>query len=151
MNLFLIVTKHFWLLAIFVTFANAFVFHRRSKKHIKKEPELAEGYSKIIRGFVLWGNIPWFVMGVGCTIGGVPSIFHFFRPQDGNPYVQAFLYSVFLVWILGTRWIFLRGGAEMLVKYKGLFGNMSSTVDKLFYNPTSIKLIWLLCFAWLVE
>jgi hypothetical protein len=79
-------------------------------------------------------------MGAGILFGGVPSMFHFFRPRDGNPFVLAFFASVFLIWILGTFWLLFRGGADMLVKHPGLFN-----VD--FKSPLMLKLFWFLCLA----
>ncbi len=140
MDFFTIVTKWFWAVCIALTFLNAGVFWYRARRHISAAPELAEGYATIIRGFVIWGNIPWVVMGIGSVLGGVPSVFHFFRPRDGNPFVLAFFASVILIWILGTIWLLFRGGAEMLVNHSGLF----NVVIK---SPNMLKLFWFLCLA----
>jgi hypothetical protein len=140
MGLFTFVTKWFWAVFIVVTLANAGFFRLRARRHIQENPDLADGYAKIFRGFVIWGNIPWIVMGVGCLFGGVQSVFELFRPRDGNPFVLAFFASVFLLWALGTFWLFFRGGAEMLVKHPGLLN-----VD--FKSPLRLKLFWLLCLA----
>ena len=129
-------TKHIWLIFIIAMGINAAIFRHSSKQHIKENPELAAGYSTIIRGFLFWGNIPWIVMGIGCTFGNIQSIFSFFKPSDGNPYVQAFFGSVFLIWILGTYWVFFRDGAEMLASHPGILRiNVS--------NPLFIKIYWL--------
>ncbi len=130
--------KWFWAACIIVTFLNGAVFHFRAKKRIQENPDLEKGYQKIIKGFVTWGNLPWIVMGIGCTVGGIPSVFSYFHPQDGNPYVLAFFASVFLVWILGSYWILFRGGAQELVTHPGMF-NYEIT------SPTIIKLVWIAC------
>jgi hypothetical protein len=135
-----IMTKWFWAVCIAATLLNAGIFRFRARRHIRGNPALADGYATLIRGFVLWGNIPWVVMGVGCLLGGVPSIDHFLRPREGNPFVLAFFASVFLVWVLGTYWLLFRGGAEMLVEHPGLL-NMD------FRSPLMVKLFWLLCLA----
>jgi hypothetical protein len=140
MRLFTIISKWFWLFFIVVSFINAVIFQLRAKEQTRRRPELAEGYHKIIRGFITWGNLPWIIMGVGIMLGGVPGIFEYFRPADGNPYVIAFYGSVFFVWILGTYWIFIKKGAEMLVSHPGLF-------NRDFSSPTAVKLIWLLMVA----
>jgi hypothetical protein len=138
MNPVTVVSKFFWLMCIFAMAINAGILYQRSKKHTNKQPELAEGYRSIIRGSLTWGNLPWIVMGIGCTIGGVPSVFHYFRPQDGNPFVLAFFASVFLIWILGTHWIFFRNGAEMIVQHPGILNiNLG--------GATSVKVLWVLC------
>lgn len=79
-------------------------------------------------------------MGLGCLIGGVPSVDHFFRPRDGNPFVLAFFASVFLVWGLGTHWLFARGGAEMVVRHPGLL-NFDPR------SPALLRFLWCLSLA----
>ena len=68
---------------------------------------------------MIWGNIPWVVMAAGYLFGGVPSLFHYFRPLDGNTFVLAFFASVFFVWTMGTYWLVFGGGAEMIFKPYG--------------------------------
>ena len=105
-------TRYFWVVAIIVTGINVAILKARSIRHIKANPELSDGYATILRGYLIWMNIPWIVMGIGCTVGGVPTGLHYFRPQDGNPYVLAWFASVFMLWIAGTYWLLFRGGAE---------------------------------------
>ena len=144
--MFEIMTKYFWVVAIIGTCANAFFYKMRSQEFIKADPSLADGYSKLIKGFLIWLNIPWIVMGIGCTIGGVPSVFHFFNPQEGNPFVLAWFGSVFILWILGSYWIFLKGGAKTLVKYPGAIQAHSPfSKSKDLSSPAAIKLFWCAC------
>jgi hypothetical protein len=119
---------------------NAATMRSRVRRDVREHPELAAGYSTLIRGFVFWGTIPWVVMGAGVLFGGVDSVDAYFRPRDGNPYVLAFFGTIFLVWILATYWLFFRGGAEMLVEYRAFFG-------KDLKSPVYVKLFWLLCLA----
>jgi hypothetical protein len=140
MELFAIMTKWFWAVCIAVTFLNAGIFRFRAQRHIREHPELADGYRSLIRGFISWGNIPWIVMGLGCTIGGVRGVWHYLRPRDGNPWVIAWFASVFALWLLGTYWLLFRGGAEMLVRHPGLF-NVELK------RPSTIKLLWFICLA----
>ncbi|MBW1985419.1 MAG: hypothetical protein JRI53_11925, partial [Deltaproteobacteria bacterium] len=74
----------------------------------------------------------------GVTFGDIDSIYYYFRPQDGNPYVQAFFVSVFLIWLLGTYWLLFRDGAEMLIKHPGFFRTRLE-------SPWMIKVYWILC------
>lgn len=143
MSPFLFIAKWFWVISIAGVFLRAVIWRVRGDERIEEMPELEEGYRKIIRGFVIWGNIPWLVMGLGCTTGNVPTVFHYFRPRDGNPFVTAFLVSVVLVWVLGTYWVFFRDGAEMLVKYPGWF--LCLYVQTI--SPTVVKLLWCLGLA----
>ncbi len=135
-----LMSRYFWAFAIAVSCINVVIFKVRSTRHIQANPELAEGYATLLRGYLFWMNLPWILMGIGCTVGGVPSVWHYFRPKDGNPYVLTWFASVFLLWILGTYWLFLKGGAEMLTKHPGMFKiNISS--------PAIVKLFWLLSLA----
>ncbi len=147
MDLFTIFSKWFWAMGIATTCANAIIYARRAQKEIRKNPELEEGYRTLIKGFLIWGNIPWIVMGIGCLVGGVPSLFHFFRPRDGNPFVLSFFASVFLIWVLGTHWLFFQGGAEKLAKHPGLITYHTFGKSGNITNPAVIKLFWLLCIA----
>jgi hypothetical protein len=80
-------------------------------------------------------TLPWVIMGVGITTGGVPGIFEYFRPAEGNPYVIAFYGALFLIWVLGTYWVFFRQGAELLVTHPGLF-------NRDFRSTARVKLLW---------
>ena len=80
------------------------------------------------------------MLGIGCVTVGLPSVFHIFRPRDGNPYVLAFFASAFLIWARGTYWLLFQNGAEMVVKHPGLL-NVSLE------SPTTVKILWLICLA----
>ena len=147
MELFAFISKYFWLVAIVFTAINFLIFKRRSEKHIKENPELAKGYSALFRGYLFWINVPWIIMGIGCTIGGVPSVWYYFRPRDGNPYVLAWFGSVFTLWILSTFWLFFRGGAEILANHPGMLEFNYGLKRKEITNPTWIKVLWLLALA----
>ncbi len=144
MELFHLMSKHFWFVAVLVTVINGFIFRKRAQRHIEENPQLEAGYRDLLRGYLFWMNVPWIVMGIGCTIGGVPSVWHFFRPRDGNLYVMAWYASVFLLWMLGTFWLFFRGGAETLVRYPGMVEFRYGLKAKDITNPLWIKVFWLL-------
>lgn len=110
-----------WILFILVAFLNAGMLKLRSNRIMKLHPELQDGYDQFIKGFLSFMNIPWIVLGIGMVFGGIPSTFSFFTPRHGNLFVIAFHVSVIILWLLGVWWIFFKGGAEFLVKYKGVF------------------------------
>ncbi|HUJ72542.1 MAG TPA: hypothetical protein VLZ30_09875 [Verrucomicrobiae bacterium] len=133
-------SPHLWLLFIFATCANAVCFRVRAREHAREHPELADGYAALIRGWLLWGSLPWLVMAAGLEFGHVPNIWHYFRPRGGNPFVLAWYACVVVLWILGLYWVFRRGGAEMLADHSRIFrGDLSS--------PGKVKLVCLLCVA----
>ncbi len=124
-----------WILFIAVTVFNAFYLKARSQKIITKQPDLQEGYDQLFKGYLVYMNIPWAVMGIGVLFGGVPSTLSFLRPRDGNIFVLAFHASIVILWILSIWWLYFKGGAEFLVKYPGVF-----TQD--IKSPTFLKFIF---------
>jgi hypothetical protein len=147
MNFFALISKYFWLIALIATFINWLSFRREAQKQIEKQPRLRPGYNSLIRGYLPFMSLPWLVMGIGCTIGGVPSIWHYFRPRDGNPYVISWFGCIFFLWVCGTFWLFFKNGAEMLAQHPGAiqFNNFGTSKDVT--NPKLIKLLWLLSLA----
>jgi hypothetical protein len=133
-------SPHLWFLFELATCANAIVFRLRAREHTKEHPELAEGYAALIRGWLLWGSLPWLVMAVGLEFGRVPSFWHYLRPRDANPYVLAWYACVVVLWILGLYWVFLRGGAETVAGHSRIFRTGLT-------SPAKVKLVCLLCVA----
>jgi len=111
--------RHAWVLFIVVTVANGAIWWWRGRAEILRDPSLADGYQTLIRGGLVFGNVPWLVMGAGVVVGGVPSVFHYFNPENG-PWVVFWYITVVVLWILFAYWIYLRGGAETLLRYPGL-------------------------------
>jgi hypothetical protein len=139
-----ILFRHAWIFLIVGTTVNALYFWGRSRSHVSQDPSLEDGYRKLFWGILVWGNIPWVIMGLGCLVGGVPSAFHYFRPRDGNAFVLAFFASVVIIWFLGTYWLFVRGGAEMIVRHPGL---LSGPFGRDITSPAMVKVYWCLCLA----
>jgi hypothetical protein len=104
--------KYFWALLIALGCFSAVWMSFQMKEATVKER------LKMMLGSAFWQNVPWIVMGIGSTIGGVPTFFHFFRPKDGNPFVLAWWASVAAVFIIGSYWIFIGQGAAKLAKYE---------------------------------
>lgn len=147
MEPFNLISKYFWLVAMVVTVINWFLFRKRAQKHIEENPKLAEGYAALFRGYLFWMNIPWVVMGLGCTVGGIPTVWHYFRPRDGNPYVLAWFGSVFFLWVFGTFWLFFKDGAETLARHPGAMEFRMGFKSKDITSPIFIKAFWLLALA----
>lgn len=135
----LIVLHYFWIVFILTTTANALTWPKRGREVIAEHPERAEGYARLSRGLLFWGNLPWIVMGLGCLTGDM-IVFDFFRPKEGNPFVVAFFVTIILEWILCLRWLFFLGGAEALVAHPGL-------LNYPFKSPAAIKGLFAVCLA----
>ena len=131
------ISKYFWLMALVATGASLAMVKLRSTNRIRQNPELAEGYSTLFRRYLIDTTIPVLVMAIGFTVGKIPTIWYYFRPRDGNPYVLAWFASIFFFAIVEGYWLFFKGGAEMLTRHPGAF-NMN------FASPLVLKLFWLL-------
>lgn len=132
--------RYFWIAGIVTAFINITIFRFRAKKHFEQEPQLKDEYTKLLNRYLFWLSLPWVVMGIGIVFGGVPTLFHYFRPQDGNPFVLAWFATIFLIWVLGTYWLFFKNGAETLQTYHIL--TKSSLMAR---SPLLMKIYWLLC------
>jgi hypothetical protein len=133
------IEHHGWMVFLVVTCLNALMLKLHSRRYIRQRPELADGYTRLIRGVLFWGNLPWLVMGVGIELGGLPGMFSYFHPRDGNPFVLAFFVVVIAEWILSFWWLFFARGAEFLAEHPGVFGGLRS--------PIIIRLYCSLCIA----
>jgi hypothetical protein len=135
-----LIFEYFWVAFILTTAANAAIWWSRGKPYRERDASLTEGYRSLVRGFLFWGNVPWFVMGLGILVGSVPTIFHYFNPKSLNPFVLGWFGSIFVLWVLGTHWLFFRGGAEQLIRHPGLIQPQPK-------SPSAIKNLWLLGLA----
>ena len=122
MDIFLFLAKWGWILAIPGNLLNFVIAYFRTQKMAEGNVERQAAYARILRVYHTGLIIPFVVMGFGIVVGGVPTMFHFFRPQDGNPFVLAFFASILLLWAASAYWVFFRGGAETLAT-SGLFSS----------------------------
>ena len=137
--------KYTWIFFIIGTIINGIVFKIRSEKYITANPELKPGYDKLIKGWLVFGNIPWIIIGIGNLSGITNSIWDYFNPKSLNPMVLVFHLSIIIIWILGSRWIYLKGGAEFLVRHPGLVKFNGPGFSNNIESPTAIKIFWGVC------
>lgn len=130
-----------WILFIVITIANGLMWRYKSKHYINDNPELKEGYDKLIKGWLVYGNIPWAIIGIGMLTGLTKNIDEFFNPKVINPIVILFFISIIILWIIGSYWMFFKGGAELLVKHPGLFTQPEKGNEK--FELMKIKLLWI--------
>jgi hypothetical protein len=105
---------HAWLLFVAVTFANAAIWWSRGRDEIARNPVLAPGYRRLIRGFLIYGNIPWLVL--GCAM----ELPHLILSLSLGPLLVFFMCFIPAYWILTGYWLFFRGGAEDLARHPGI-------------------------------
>lgn len=134
--------KHFWIMFIVTTLINAVIYKFRFKQYYETNPELEDGYKKIIKAFMIYGNIPWIIMGLGMLVGSTSSIFDYFNPRGLNPFVLLFHIALIYIYIITIKYVYFNGGAEFLEKHPGLFERASWDGKKKYESATSIK-IWL--------
>lgn len=120
-----ILFKHGWLMFIIVVILNGLVMKFQSKKYIIDKPELKEGYDKYLKGWLIYGNIPWVIMAFGDLSGMTNNIFEYFNPKAMNPIVLIWHASIIILWILSIYWIYFNNGAEFIEQHPGIIKKSS--------------------------
>lgn len=107
----LVVFRYFWLIAMAITFLNGAMAWRKAQPDIVEHPEKAESYRRLVRGWMLWGNLGWAVMGTGILSGGTHTMLDYLYQRD-NHWVLAWYATNIAVSLLGILWVFRMGGAD---------------------------------------
>ncbi|HXK22276.1 MAG TPA: hypothetical protein VMS55_06310 [Myxococcota bacterium] len=136
-----ILFRHFWIAFVVTTVINGRHWWRRVQDRIRAQPELEPGYRRLYRGYMLWWNLPWLVMGFGVLTGRVSSMFDYLQPSAGNPFVLLWWGLMAALLALGTWWIFAGSGAELLERHPGVYMVPAWPASKL-------RLFWLGLVAW---
>jgi hypothetical protein len=139
------IIAHVWLWFVAVTFANAAIWWHRGHSEIARNPDLAPGYRRLIRGFLIYGNIPWLVLGCALELPYlIPSL-------SFGPLFVIFLCSIPAYWILIGYWLFFRGGAEDLAMHPGILQGSPRDPDFIkreeFLFPNAVFLIVVVAFV----
>jgi len=133
--------KNTWIIYIALSTGFGLMLKFKSKKYIRANPELKEGYDKFVKRLLLFSNIQWIIMGVGNISGVTNNVFEYFNPSQMNPAVLIYHATVILLWSLSVWWIYYNNGAEFLEKHSGLvqmvsfngIKNVSAGQIKLFF------------------
>ena len=134
-----LIFKNAWILFIIVTLFNAYWLKSKSKSYILENPELEEGYNRIFKSIIIYGNIPWVIVAIGNLSGMTNSMFDFFRPRDMNPIVLLFHTVVILILVLSIWWIYFKDGAEFLERHPGLLKKKSFLSERTDMTAKEIK------------
>lgn len=124
-DLFTFMGRYFWLFGIGMAALNIFMYWRRAAPAMAQNPELQEGYNRLFSGYAAAMILPWLVMGLGIWLGGVPSIWHYFRPQDSHPWVLAWWGTLIGLQLVLFLWVFFQGGADFLAAHPAFQVNRS--------------------------
>lgn len=109
---FSLLSRYFWLVALGFS---AFNYVRARRDFFKSESpqrESAAEHERYLKRFAVGSALPWVVMGIGQVTGATPTVWHYFRPQDGNPFVLAWLGVCFVTSCAYAWWVLAAGGAQ---------------------------------------
>jgi len=125
--------EYFWLVTMLTLFANAGIWLYLSRKERNADPVLDAGYKRLIRQFLFWGNLPLIFIGAAVVTGAVPSSMSFLAIRLDSPITVAWFGLVFALWILGSRWMYFRGGAEDLAAHPAMVRSLSAGTLKVLW------------------
>lgn len=140
MDIFSLLGRYFWLLGLGATLINTLALARQLQQKSREHPTLAPGYTLLLRGYWVYFSLPWIVMGIGILLGGVTSVWDFFYPRSGNPYVLAWWGIHWLSTGCLSYWVLLGPGAMLLLTHPGLLKTPPQ-------SPQRLKLYFLLLLA----
>lgn len=142
-----ILFNYVWMLIILVTILNISILKKRVTKYIEEKPEREKGYDLIFKNYLIYGLIPFIIMGIGSITGQTKSIFDYFQPAKLNPFVLLFHLSVIITWLMMIWFIFFKNGAQFLEEHPGLvhFKSPGYYNDRL--SAKSIKIFTVLALA----
>jgi len=125
------ISKYFWAVALAFSAFNFWIAERSALK--ADSPESTAEARIYRRRFAITAALPWAIMGLGQSFGSTPTVWHYFRPQDGNVFVIAWLGVAFILACGFAWWVFVGDGAKKVVKY-----SLLSAVGQRSGKPPSI-------------
>src|ERR1700749_3021869 len=87
----------FWVACLAINVVNYRRASGLARQKFAADPQHAATAERLLRRFAALAAVPWLVMGAGVLFGGVPGVWNYFRPQDGDPFVIAWIASAFLL------------------------------------------------------
>ncbi len=130
------IDQYFWVLCLALAGYQYLGARRRVLSTLQRIPGKSRAALAYLRWYI-WGTaFPWVVMGCRQLSGSTPTIWYYFRPQDGNPYVLAWVAVLLLTARLFACWVFLADGARKIVDLKlirifGSRGNPSASTFRI--------------------
>jgi hypothetical protein len=132
-------TKYFWLFGLA---PGIFYYFNICKPSPENKPD---GQSEdkdciYLRRFAAGMCLPWAIMGAGQLLGYTPVVWYYFRPQDLNPFVLAFITLVFVEICIFAWWVLFAGGAEKVRDLGLIVITMTGQPDRPVKSLVAIKL-----------
>ena len=136
---FRLISENFWVIALGFALVNYWRARRALVLNSPDRGSTLENSLRSLRGLAWATFSPWLLMGIGQLSGLVPSIWYYFRPQDGNPFVVLWFVAMFLMSASFAWWLFFAGGASRVdeLHLMELMGHYGRTR----YSERSIKLL----------
>jgi hypothetical protein len=113
--------RYGWLLYISLTCAVGVRWWRRGTKCGEGNTWDACAWRSPVLGLLVFGNLPWVVMGWGISVGGQRSILEFLNPANGSA-AAAFHLTVIVFWLVALWWVRVRKGDAVLSKLDPALG-----------------------------
>jgi len=114
-DFFHLVSEYFWAIALAFS---AFNYRKADQAAMAVvAPAKVSEAKTYVRNFAAAGALPWLIMGIGQVTGVTPTAWYYFRPQDGNIFVLAWLSVIFALSVAFAWWVFLANGAQKVVEY----------------------------------
>jgi len=132
-DFFRLISEYFWAVALAFAAFNYWKADRAARSSVGIEEPEATAY---VRNFAIAGALPWVIMGIGQLTGLAPTVWHYFRPQDGNAFVLVWLGLIFLLSCIFAWWVFFSDGAKKVVAY-----NLMATLGQGSAKPPSERLV----------
>lgn len=114
-DFFRLINEYFWVIALGFALFNFWKADRDTTGAVG--PDKARQARSYLRNFALASALPWVIMGAGQITGATPTVWHYFRPQDGNVFVLVWLATVFALSCAFACWVFLASGAKKVVEF----------------------------------
>ena len=114
-DVFRLLSEFLWLVLLGFS---AFNYLKAKRELSVRQPGRQHGEAEAyLLRFAVASALPWVLMGVGQISGATHSIWYYFRPQDANPFVLAWLGTTFLLSAVYAWWVLFAGGAKRVREY----------------------------------
>jgi hypothetical protein len=146
--------RHFWVVFLAVTFAKYLAARQRIRAAADLSAEEKQSGETCAKWFAMFSAIPWVIMGWGMVVGGLPSMFSYMRPQDGNPYVVIWVCTVLALTMIFAGWVLFAGGARKVRIYQlsnvNVFGRSVPMPETFIKIMAALGPFFILIWIWLM-
>lgn len=129
-----IIFNYFWVFLIVFGIINGLSWKRNLLKERTLSDEEEFEFDSLIKGFIIWGTLPWIIMGITSFVFGVSDFRFLVFPNEVSKAYLVFYVTVILLNGYTFIWINFLGGAEKLARYPGIMNHKSA-------KPISYKLL----------